>query len=135
MTKTINTANAKLHLSKKEAAKWGTKKLNVTLIEIDELGNFIVKLADSRFRSGTILQFIAGREATKCTKTFKSSVSFQRETHTGYVQNVTRKVTRTLTFCRASEFDLNKAGEVSAYYMSEGLENPVTVEQSADFIA
>ena len=120
MTKTINTTAATLHLSKSEAARWGAKTLRVKLLEIDELGNYIVKITDTRFRTGSILQFIGGTEATKCTKTFKDTGDYQKETHTGYVQHITRKVKRTATFLGTGKF--------GAIYMSQGLEHSLHVE-------
>ena len=121
MIKTINTANATLHLSKSEAARWEVKKLRVKLLEIDELGNYIVEMADTRFRTGTILQFIGGREVVKCTKTFKDTVDYEKETHTGYVQQVTRKVRRTAIIVSTSD-------KFGAFYVSHGLEHSLHVE-------
>jgi hypothetical protein len=120
MTKTITTSNAKLHLSKAAAKTWGTKTINVTLLEIDELGNYIVELNDTRFSIGTIIQFIGKKEALKCTKSFRCSVDYEKETHTGYVQHVTRKVKRTVTFVSTGQF--------GAMYMSHGLEHNMHVE-------
>jgi len=121
MINTITTTGATLHLSKSEGARWKTRQLRVKLLEIDELGNYIVEMTDTRFRVGNILQFIGGSEVIKCTKTFKDTVEYEKETHTGYVQQITRKVKRTATIVSTSD-------KFGAYYMSHGLEHSLHVE-------